>query len=120
MGQTGPFSTIEGEHSTLLTDNKPDLSSLSSLQQMMTMDILTYLPDDILTKVDRASMSQSLETRAPYLDKSVLEFAATLSDDTKLRNGQSKWILRQILEQYIPAKLTNRPKMGFAVPLDTW
>ena len=92
----------------------------SSKYKMMIIDTLTYLSDDILCKVDRASMSVSLETRAPYLDKSLIEFASTLPMKYKIRSGDSKWILRQLLYKHLPRELVDRPKMGFGVPIDSW
>jgi len=86
----------------------------------MLRDQLTYLPDDDLAKVDRASMSASLETRLPLLTREVVEFAWRVPLHMKLRQGQSKWILRQILYRYIPRELVNRPKMGFSVPMGRW
>jgi len=88
--------------------------------RMMALDALTYLPGDILAKVDRASMAVSLETRAPFLDHRVIEFAWRLPMELKIRNGTGKWILRRLLDRYIPASLLERPKQGFAIPLDAW
>ena len=87
---------------------------------MMFVDSQTYLSDDILCKVDRAAMSVSLETRVPFLDKNVVEHAWRIPANMKIRNKEGKWILKQILNKYIPRNYTERPKMGFGIPLGDW
>ena len=87
---------------------------------MMLLDILSYLHDDILVKVDRAAMSKGLETRIPLLDPSIINFSWTLPYHYKVREGESKWILKKILEKHIPIKMIYRPKMGFSIPIDEW
>ncbi|MFO7985702.1 MAG: asparagine synthase (glutamine-hydrolyzing) [Desulfatiglandaceae bacterium] len=90
------------------------------LSRLMRVDQRTYLPDAMLTKVDRASMAFSLEIRVPLLDHRVLEFTARIPDSLKYRRGKSKYLLRKLLARYVPETLFERPKMGFGMPIDSW
>ena len=100
--------------------NHHNFSLNNDIERMMLYDFLEYLPDDILVKVDRAAMSQSLETRVPLLDKSIIEFAWNLPIEYKQHKGVDKWLLKKLLSKYVPLELFDRKKMGFGVPLDTW
>ncbi len=108
------------EPSTLLNDPAawPKLASFA--EWMMYLDTLTYLPDDILVKLDRASMGVSLEARAPLLERRVVEFAWKLPVSMKIREGEGKWLMRRVLDRYVPHDLVRRPKQGFGVPVDSW
>jgi asparagine synthase (glutamine-hydrolysing) len=96
------------------------IASGNFAQQAMYQDTITYLPDDILVKLDRATMAFGLEGRAPFLDPRVVEFAWSLPQEMKVRQNEGKWILRQVLDRYVPRRLVDRPKMGFGIPLDSW
>lgn len=108
------------EHPTKLFGNAPLLNEFNDVEQMMLLDTINYLPDDILVKVDRAAMGVSLEGRVPFLDHRIFEFAWTLPLEYKLRDGQTKWPLRQLLYRHVPKELIERPKMGFGVPIADW
>lgn len=105
---------------TAYTSKELKKDFFSPLAYMMAIDYQTYLVDDIMQKVDRATMTVSLEGREPYLDHRVIEWAATLPDEYKYNNGQKKYILKEILHQYVPKDMMDRPKMGFAIPIAEW
>lgn len=117
-----PASIVLGakEPASVLNGAELSLQGLNDVERMMALDMLSYLPDDILAKVDRAAMGVSLETRVPFLDHRVVEFAWSLPLSYKLRDGVTKWPLRQVLYRYVPRELIERPKMGFGVPIDHW
>lgn len=108
------------EPKTVLTDENQWDSLRDFEHRMMFLDTLSYLPDDILAKVDRAAMGVSLETRVPFLDHRIVDFAWRLPLDYKIRKGTGKWILKQVLYKHVPQGLIDRPKMGFGVPIDVW
>jgi len=117
-----PASMVIGgsEPATLLDEPMPGLEALGDVERMMYWDARTYLPDDIMVKVDRAAMAVSLEVRAPFLDHRVMELAWRLPLRMKLRDGVGKWVVRKVLERHVPTALVERPKMGFGVPIDQW
>ena len=119
---TDPPNVVLGAPEQCTAWAKPalDLPDFGNVERMMALDMLSYLPDDILTKVDRAAMGVSLETRVPMLDHRVVEFAWALPLSYKLRSGESKWPLRQVLYRHVPRELIERPKMGFGIPIDRW
>lgn len=114
-----PDSILSAETSQEIY-NLDRIKNLTFIEKMMFIDATTYLPDDILVKVDRAAMANSLETRVPFLDHRVVEYAWNLPMNLKIREGKGKWILREILYKHVPKKLIERPKMGFGIPLDQW
>ena len=108
-----------GEQLSALTDGVWPLAR-RAVDHMTFTDAVSYLPDDILVKVDRAAMAVSLETRVPLLDHRVVEFAWRLPSRFKVRSGETKWLLRRVLERHVPREIFERPKMGFGVPIDQW
>lgn len=116
-----PDQLVLGGFETEITTWNESWNSVDGiLDKMMLTDMKTYLPDDILAKVDRATMAVSLEGRVPLLDHRVIEFAWRTPISMKQRGGQGKWLLRQVLDRYVPRSIMERPKMGFGVPIDTW
>jgi asparagine synthase (glutamine-hydrolysing) len=113
LGGTEPESWFAGQMAEI---DQP----IDALDRMTLSDALSYLTDDILQKVDRAAMSVSLETRVPFLDKDVVEFSCRVPPGMKVQNGQGKWLVRQVLDRYVPRRLIDRPKTGFGIPLDDW
>ena len=109
--ESADWSTSEMEKAT---------APLDPLDRMTLADSVSYLTDDILHKVDRAAMAVGLETRVPFLDKDVVEFAAKIPPEMKVRSGRGKWLVRQVLYKYVPPGLIDRPKSGFSIPLDDW
>ena len=116
-----PQDIVIGVNEPITVQNRlVEKKDLDFISQMMYADTISYLPGDILTKVDRAAMGASLETRAPFLDHRVVEAAWRLPLSMKIQGNQGKWILRQILYKYVPKEMIERPKMGFGAPIDNW
>lgn len=116
-----PAMLLEGPGQGRATDSLfPALQQFNSVEWMLLMDTLHYMVDDVLVKVDRASMASSLEVRVPFLDPEVFHTAWRIPAETRLKDGQGKWVLRQLLYRHVPRELIERPKMGFAIPLDAW
>jgi asparagine synthase (glutamine-hydrolysing) len=115
-----PAAVVTGGSEPLESADAAGLERLGPIARMMALDLITYLPDDILAKVDRAAMAVSLETRVPFLDHHLVEFAWRLPLGLKIRGNETKWVLRQLLYRHVPKALIERPKMGFGVPIDSW
>src|SRR5258708_10983452 len=115
-------TVLQGEESADWSTNEMGKVTvpIDPLDRMTLADSLSYLTDDILQKVDRAAMSVSLETRVPFLDRDVVAFSCRVSPDLKVRNGEGKWLVRQVLGRHVPARVVDRPKTGFGIPLDDW
>ncbi len=135
LGRTGPdiyrrLCSLWPNPEMLLADGREDSKVLERLanagaglpgvERMQLLDGLSYLPGDILTKVDRATMAASLEARVPLIDHRVIAFAFSLPPEMRIRDGKGKWALRRLLARHVPEHLFERPKMGFGVPLDRW
>ena len=112
IGAKEPVTALSDRHSWA---KLPDFT-----QTMLYLDTITYLPDDILAKVDRASMGVSLEARVPFLDHRVVELAWQMPLSMNIRGVKGKWLLRQVLDKYVPQTLIERPKSGFGMPIDIW
>ena len=108
------------EYPDFLPSLQRDFDSFHPAEKLMAYDLISYLPDDILVKLDRAAMALGLETRVPFLDYRVVDFAWSLPLEYKFYDGVDKWPLKQVLYNYVPEKLFNRPKMGFGVPIGHW
>ena len=111
---------VQTAAATVLDDPLPTSTLQSAPARMMAQDMRTYLPDDILCKVDRAAMAVSLETRVPFLDPAVIDISSRLPLEMKIRGGSGKWALRQLLYKHVPRDLIERPKTGFGIPVGDW
>jgi asparagine synthase (glutamine-hydrolysing) len=111
---------LAGEDVATRLDRPDEWPEATYLEQIVYLDTMTYLPDDILVKVDRATMANSLESRIPYLDHELIERIWRMPMRMRMRGNTGKWALRKILSQYLPDELVDRPKAGFGVPLDAW
>ena len=110
-----------GTETTSIIDNEVLIHALNDpVTSMIIRDMQSYLPDDILCKVDRAAMGISLETRCPFLDKEVIDLATRLPTKMKIRDNRGKWVLRQVLYKYVPSEIIDRPKKGFTPPIGKW
>jgi asparagine synthase (glutamine-hydrolysing) len=114
------YLVSEGESFSRFDDLSLWNHSGDYVENMQKFDLLTYLPDDLLVKVDRAAMAVNLETRVPFLDHELVEFVMSLPLDFKLKNGQGKYLLRKVLYRHVSEEIMERPKMGFTVPLGDW
>lgn len=114
------FASDIKELETAHVSKELDIDVYDDLSYMMAVDYQTYMVDDILQKVDRATMSVSLEGREPFLDQNIIEWAAQLPSDYKYYNGIKKYILREIVHKYVPKAMMDRPKMGFGIPINAW
>jgi asparagine synthase (glutamine-hydrolysing) len=114
------LAPLADEHALTPWSTGPIGALPTFLDRMQLLDTMTYLPDDILQKVDRASMAVALEARPPLLDHRVVEFAWRLPRRFKIRDGETKWLLRRVAGQMVPRQLLDRPKMGFGIPLAEW
>jgi asparagine synthase (glutamine-hydrolysing) len=113
-------SSESDELSTKLVSNELKTEFYDPLSYMLAVDYQTYMNDDILQKVDRATMSTSLEGREPFLDQEILQWAAQLPSEYKFYKGTKKYLLKQIVYKHIPKEIMDRPKMGFSIPVDHW
>ena len=118
--KTNLVKNLDNSSKSIFFEDSKILNKLTDIEKMMSLDILNYLPDDILTKVDRSTMAVSLEARVPFLDHRVVEFASKIPINIKIKDGIGKWPLREVLYRHVPAKLIERPKMGFSIPLSEW